>query len=127
LAAVLQAGLSKKRQNLKVRFVWLTATLMIGFSGHGRISRGCRQQPEPLHWHCRGARPASPPATGAKTGPELTTAATPVEAPPPAEAARLRKSRHRWAQDFIGILAQGRAGVESPGDVHAPPTAMITL
>jgi len=96
-------------------FVWLTATLMIGFGAWTYLSEDASNNPEPLQLAAAAApEPASPPATGAKPDPELTTAATPVEALPPAEAAAaaeippidgLKISSQSWRRGGLGSKA----------------------
>src|SRR5712664_440357 len=67
-------------------FVWLTAALMIGFGVWTLLSEDASNTAEPLQLAAAAApEPASPPATSAKPDPGTNT--TPVEAPPPAEAA----------------------------------------
>jgi hypothetical protein len=92
-------------------FVWLTATLLIGFGAWTYLSEDAGNTAEPLQLAAAAApEPASPPATGAK--PDLTTAATPVEAPPPAEAAAeippvdgLKISSQSWRRGGLGSKA----------------------
>jgi hypothetical protein len=92
-------------------FVWLTATLLIGFGAWTYLSEDASNTAEPLQLAAAAApEPASPPATGAK--PDLTTAATPVEAPPPAEAAAeippvdgLKISSQSWRRGGLGSKA----------------------
>jgi len=92
-------------------FVWLTATLLIGFGAWTYLSEDASNTAEPLQLAAAAApEPASPPATGAK--PDLTTAATPVEAPPPAEAAAeippvdgLKISSQTWRRGGLGSKA----------------------
>ena len=92
-------------------FVWLTATLMIGFGAWTYLSEDASNTAEPLQLAAAAApEAASPPATGAK--PDLTTAATPVEAPPPAEAAAeippvdgLKISSQSWRRGGLGSKA----------------------
>jgi hypothetical protein len=92
-------------------FVWLTAALMIGFGAWTYLSEDASNTAEPLQLAAAAApEPASPPATGAKPGPELNTAATPVEAP--AEAAAeippvdgLKISSQSWRRGGLGSKA----------------------
>ena len=96
-------------------FVWLTATLMIGFGAWTYLSEDASNTAEPLQLAAAAApEPASPPATGAKPDPGLNTAATPVEAPPPAEAAAaaeippvdgLKISSQSWRRGGLGSKA----------------------
>jgi hypothetical protein len=96
-------------------FVWLTATLMIGFGAWTYLSEGASNTAEPLQLAAAAApEAASPPATGAKPDPGLNTAATPVEAPPPAEAAAaaeippvdgLKISSQSWRRGGLGSKA----------------------
>jgi hypothetical protein len=94
-------------------FVWLTAALMIGFGAWTYLSEDAGDNPEPLQLAAAAApEPASPPATGAKPGPELTTTATPVEASSPAEAAAeipavdgLKISSQSWRRGGLGSKA----------------------
>ena len=92
-------------------FVWLTAALLIGFGAWTYLSEDASNTAEPLQLAAAAApEPASPPATGAKPGPELNTAATPVEAP--AEAAAeippvdgLKISSQSWRRGGLGSKA----------------------
>ena len=96
-------------------FVWLTAALMIGFGAWTYLSEDAGNNPEPLQLAAAAApEPASPPATGAKPDPDLTTAATPVQALPPAEAAAaaeippidgLKISSQSWRRGGLGSKA----------------------
>ena len=96
-------------------FVWLTATLMIGFGAWTYLSEDASNTAEPLQLAAAAApEAASPPATGAKPDPGLNTAATPVEAPPPAEAAAaaeippvdgLKISSQSWRRGGLGSKA----------------------
>jgi len=94
-------------------FVWLTATLLIGFGAWTFLSEDASNTAEPLQLAAAAApEPASPPATGAKPGPELNTAATPVEAQPPAEAVAeippvdgLKISSQSWRRGGLGSKA----------------------
>jgi len=96
-------------------FVWLTATLMIGFGAWTYLSEDASNTAEPLQLAAAAApEAASPPATGAKPDPGLNTAATPVEAPPPAEAAAaaeippvdgLKISSQSWRRSGLGSKA----------------------
>jgi len=96
-------------------FVWLTATLMIGFGAWTYLSEDASNTAEPLQLAAAAAPEAvSPPATGAKPDPGLNTAATPVEAPPPAEAAAaaeippvdgLKISSQSWRRGGLGSKA----------------------
>jgi hypothetical protein len=92
-------------------FVWLTATLLIGFGAWTYLSEDAGNTAEPLQLAAAAApEPASPPATGAK--PDLTTAATPVEAPAEAAAAAeippvdgLKISSQSWRRGGLGSKA----------------------
>jgi len=93
-------------------FVWLTAALMIGFGAWTYLSEDASNNPEPLQLAAAAA--PEPASTGAKPDPELTTAATPVEAPPPAEAAAaaaippidgLKISSQSWRRGGLGSKA----------------------
>jgi len=96
-------------------FVWLTATLMIGFGVWTLLSEDASNTAEPLQVAAAAApEPASPPATSAKPDPGANTAATPVEAPPPAEAAAaaeippvdgLKISSQFWRRGGLGSKA----------------------
>src|SRR5882762_9836551 len=96
-------------------FVWLTATLMIGFGAWTYLSEDASNTAEPLQLAAAAApEAASPPATGAKPDPGLNTAATPVEAPSPAEAAAaaeippvdgLKISSQSWRRGGLGSKA----------------------
>ena len=94
-------------------FVWLTAALLIGFGAWTFLSEDASNTAEPLQLAAAAApEPASPPATGAKPGPELNTAATPVEAPPPSEAVAeippvdgLKISSQSWRRGGLGSKA----------------------
>jgi len=96
-------------------FVWLTATLMIGFGAWTYLSEDASNTAEPLQLAAAAAPEAvSPPATGAKPDPGLNTAATPVEAPSPAEAAAvaeippvdgLKISSQSWRRGGLGSKA----------------------
>jgi len=96
-------------------FVWLTAALMIGFGAWTYLSEDASNNPEPLQLAAAAApEPASPPATGAKPDPEFNTAATPLEAPPAAEAAAaaeippvdgLKISSQSWRRGGLGSKA----------------------
>ena len=91
----------------------MTAALMIGFGAWTYLSEDASNTAEPLQLAAAAApEPASPPATGAKPGPELTTAATPAEAPSPAEAAAeippvdgLKISSQTWRRGGLGSKA----------------------
>jgi hypothetical protein len=93
----------------------LTATLLIGFGAWTYLSEDAGNTAEPLQLAAAAApEPASPPATGAKPDPGLNTAATPVEAPPPAEAAAaaeippvdgLKISSQSWRRGGLGSKA----------------------
>jgi hypothetical protein len=84
---------------------------MIGFGAWTYLSEDASNTAEPLQLAAAAApEPASPPATGAKPGPELNTAATPVEAP--AEAAAeippvdgLKISSQSWRRGGLGSKA----------------------
>ena len=99
----------------RLGFVWLTATLMIGFGAWTYLSEDASNTAEPLQLAAAAApEAASPPATGAKPDPGLNTAATPVEAPPPAEAAAaaeippvdgLKISSQSWRRGGLGSKA----------------------
>ena len=103
----------KAAGNSRSGFVWLTAALMIGFGAWTYLSEDASNTAEPLQLAAAAApEPASPPATGAKPGPELTTAATPAEAPSPAEAAAeippvdgLKISSQTWRRGGLGSKA----------------------
>ncbi len=94
-------------------FVWLTAALMIGFGAWTYLAEDAGNTAEPLQLAAAAApEPASPPATGAKPDSELNTAATPVEAPSPAEAAAeippidgLKISSQSWRRGGLGSKA----------------------
>jgi hypothetical protein len=96
-------------------FVWLTATLMIGFGVWTLLSEDASNTAEPLQVAAAAApESASPPATSAKPDPGANTAATPVEAPPPAEAAAaaeippvdgLKISSQFWRRGGLGSKA----------------------
>jgi hypothetical protein len=94
-------------------FVWLTAALLIGFGAWTYLSEDASNTAEPLQLAAAAApEPASPPATGAKPDPGLNTAATPVEAPSPAEAAAeippvdgLKISSQSWRRGGLGSKA----------------------
>ena len=91
----------------------MTAALLIGFGAWTYLSEDASNNPEPLQLAAAAApEPASPPATGAKPGPELNTAATPVEAPSPAEAVAeippvdgLKISSQSWRRGGLGSKA----------------------
>ena len=92
-------------------FVWLTAALMIGFGVWTLLSEDASNTAEPLQLAAAAApEPASPPATSAKPDPGANT--TPVEAPPPAEAAveippvdGLKISSQSWRRGGLGSKA----------------------
>ncbi len=93
-------------------FVWLTAALMIGFGAWTYLSEDASNNSEPLQLAAAAA--PEPASTAAKPDPELTTAATPVEAPPPAEAAAaaeippidgLKISSQSWRRGGLGSKA----------------------
>jgi len=94
-------------------FVWLTATLMIGFGAWTLLSEDASNTGEPLQLAAAAApEPASPPATSAKPDAGFNTAATPVEALPPAEAAAeipavdgLKISSQSWRRGGLGSKA----------------------
>jgi len=94
-------------------FVWLTAALMIGFGAWTLLSEDAGNTAEPLQLAAAAApEPAPPPATSAKPDAGVNTAATPVEASPPAEAAAeippvdgLKISSQSWRRGGLGSKA----------------------
>ena len=94
-------------------FVWLTAALLIGFGAWTYSLRGCQHHRRAAATgSCRRARTGITPRHGAKPDPGLNTAATPVEAPPPAEAVAeippvdgLKISSQSWRRGGLGSKA----------------------
>jgi hypothetical protein len=105
------ATLSSVRTNL----ILLAIVLLIGFATWGRLSGSSDAD------SLRGTAPSAvmvaqnASSTEPVNTPTRATLLAPAEAAGPAQAAPVD-----GLKDFIAILAEGRAGVERPGDVYAP-------
>jgi hypothetical protein len=105
----------KGGRTVRSGFVWLTAALMIGFGVWTLLSEDASNTAEPLQLAAAAApEPALPSATSAKPDAGVNTAATPVESPPPAEAAAaaeippvdgLKISSQTWRRGGLGSKA----------------------
>jgi hypothetical protein len=101
----------KGSRTVRSGFVWLTAALMIGSGAWTLLSEDASNTAEPLQL-AAAAAPEPAPATSAKPDSAVNTAATPVETPPPAEAAAeippvdgLKISSQSWRRGGLGSKA----------------------
>jgi hypothetical protein len=103
----------KGGRTVRSGFVWLTAALMIGSGAWTLLSEDASNTAEPLQL-AAAAAPEPAPATSAKPDSAVNTAATPVEVPPPAEAAAaaeippvdgLKISSQFWRRGGLGSKA----------------------